>query len=235
MMQQDVTLLPSARGVFVIGTSTDVGKTFVAGLLIKTLRESGIHATYYKAAASGNPVVEEQVQVADAFSIRQIAALTDPKDTVVSYAYREPLSPHLAARRENNFPSLEVIRDDFQNLQSRSDFVVAEGSGGILCPLLLEKEKEIWLEDVIHALNLPVILVADAGLGTLNATFLTVNYLKDADIPLKGIILNRFDPDNFIHKDNRYILEKRIKQPLLAYVLKNAKQLKNFKIGSIIQ
>lgn len=192
-------------GVYIIGTGTDVGKTYVAGFLIKVLRAQGIHATYYKPACSGAFIGG---QPCDAAAIQKIAGLP-PEDTVVSYAYEESVSPHLAARHTKRFPDLRVIHNDFLTLKARSEFVVIEGSGGIFCPLLLEpRRKQIWLEDVIHTLGVPSLLVANSGLGTLNATLLTAHYLAAQDIPTLGILLNRFNPKNPIHCDNKAVLDQ---------------------------
>ena len=76
-----------------------------------------------------------------------------------------------------------------------------EGSGGILCPITFEENK-IMLPDVIKACNLGCIMVADAGLGTINGVGLTAEYMKNHNIPLKGIIFNHYIPGNILHEDN---------------------------------
>ena len=81
-----------------------------------------------------------------------------------------------------------------------------EGSGGILCPLRFDRE-ELWLTDVIRACGLGCLLVADAGLGAINAVGLTASYLDRQGIPLKGIIFNRFQPGNRMHEDNVKLCE----------------------------
>ena len=81
-----------------------------------------------------------------------------------------------------------------------------EGSGGILCPLRFDGE-ELWLTDVIRACGLGCLLVADAGLGAINAVGLTASYLDRQGIPLKGIIFNRFQPGNRMHEDNVKLCE----------------------------
>lgn len=197
--------LKKLPGIFIIGTGTNVGKTYVSGFLLKILRAQGIHATYYKAACSGAFV---EGQPCDAAAVQKIAGIP-PEDTVVSYAYEESASPHLAARHEKRFPSLKVILSDFEALKARSDFVVVEGSGGIYCPLLLEpRRQQIWLGDVIDALHLPVLLVADSGIGTLNATLLTAHHLVVQEIPTAGIVLNRFNSEDPVHCDNKAVLDR---------------------------
>ena len=209
----------TARGVFVIGTGTDVGKTYDTALLIKHLRSTGLKAHYYKAAASGNPRINGYLEAADARFVKEMAHIDDQKlENMVPYVYEAAVSPHLAARETNHFLSLSTVLQDYQAIADKSDFVVVEGCGGILCPLVYEKQVKIWQEDLIRALQVPLLLVADAGLGTLNATGLTLAYLKQAQLPLHGLILNRFDATNPMHIDNRTLLQEMCPCPILACV-----------------
>ena len=77
-----------------------------------------------------------------------------------------------------------------------------EGAGGITCPLVVEKEEKYLLKDLIWELGLSIIIVADAGLGTINSTLLTVEYARENGIEIEGIILNNYESDNFMHWDN---------------------------------
>jgi len=216
------------KGIFVIGTGTDVGKTYVTALLIKHLRREGINANYYKAAVSGNVRVDGKLVPGDALFVKNFADLDTDLSEMVSYVYEEPLSPHLAARKEKNFLDTRKVKSDFEKVSSKSDFIVAEGSGGILCPLIFENDSEIWLEYVVRILKLPVVVVADAGLGTINATGLTVFYLGNNDFEVKGIILNNFDENNLMHVDNRRVIEEITKVPVIATVKKSSKILEGF-------
>ena len=216
------------NGVFVIGTGTDVGKTYVTALLIKYLRREGINANYYKAAVSGNARVDGELIPGDASFVKNFANLDTDLSEMVSYVYEEPISPHLAARKEKNFVDLEKVKSDFENISRKSDFVVVEGSGGILCPLVFENDDEIWLEDIVRILRLSVIIVADAGLGTINSTGLTVSYLRRNNFKMEGIILNNFDENNFMHIDNKRVIEEITRVPVIATVKKSSEVLDKF-------
>lgn len=216
------------KGVFVIGTGTDVGKTYVAALLINRLRQEGINANYYKAAVSGNTRVGGKLIPGDALFVKNFANLDTDLSEMVSYVYEEPLSPHLAARKEENFADIRTIKAAFRKISRKSDFVVVEGSGGVLCPLVYDDEVAIWLEDIVRILRLPVVVVADAGLGTINATGLTVWYLKRNDFDVKGIILNNFDESNFMHVDNKCVIEDITRIPVIATVKKSSGILEGF-------
>jgi dethiobiotin synthetase len=216
------------NGIFVVGTGTDVGKTYVTALLIKHLRQEGINANYYKAAVSGNARVDGELIPGDALFVKNFANLSTDLSEMVSYVYEEPLSPHLAARKEENFADIRTIKADFRKICRKSDFVVVEGSGGILCPLVYDDEIDIWLEDVIRILRLPVVVVADAGLGTINSTGLTVSYLRRNNFKMKGIILNNFDENNFMHIDNKRVIEEITRVPVIATVRKSSEVLNGF-------
>ena len=216
------------NGVFVVGTGTDVGKTYVTALFIKHLRQDGINANYYKAAVSGNACVDGELIPGDALFVKNFANLDTNLSEMVSYVYEEPLSPHLAARKEKKFVDLEKVKTDFKKISQKSDFVVVEGSGGILCPLVLENDVQVWLEDIVRILRLSVVIVADAGLGTINSTGLTVSYLRRNNFEIKGIILNNFDENDSMHIDNRCVIEDLTKIPVIATVKKYSDILEGF-------
>lgn len=214
-----------SQGIFITGTGTDVGKTFVTALLVKYFREQGIKTAYYKAAVSGNIKGEHGLIPGDAAYVKQISGIMQPLDTMVPYIYEEAVSPHLAARKEGNPVELSVVKAGYDKLIKEYDMVVMEGSGGILCPLRCDVEQEVWLEDVILDLNLPCIVVADAGLGTINATVLTIEYLRMKNIEVEGVILNHYDSQDEMHQDNRIMIERRGKVPVIACVEDDAEKI----------
>ena len=191
-----------SRGLFITGTGTDVGKTFVTALLVRQLREAGWRAGYYKAALSGADTVEES----DAGYVNRVAGIGQAMDGMVSYLYRHAVSPHLAARMEGNAPELPKIVEDYQTVCAAYELVTVEGSGGAVCPIRYDSEQTILLTDVIRALGLPALVVADAGLGTINATVLTVEHLRSCGIAPKGVIFNRYT-GGAMQADNRRMVE----------------------------
>ena len=213
------------KGIFITGTGTDVGKTYVTALLVKKLTESGINTAYYKAAVSGNQREKQGLMPGDAKYVKEISAISQPIETMVPYIYEEAVSPHLAARREGNPVELSVVRQGYEALCQQYDFVIMEGSGGILCPLRWDGRQDLWLEDVIKELNLPCLVVADSGLGTINATLLTLEYLNSKHIPAKGVILNHFHPENGMEQDNRRMIEQKGNVPVVACVPEGAKEI----------
>lgn len=207
-----------SRSLFITGTGTDIGKTYVAGLIVKKLAESGHSAAYYKAAMSGNDRREDSSVIpGDALFVQTISGITQPLAQMCPYVYENAYSPHLASRIEGNPVKLSVVKDGYRKVCENYDYVTLEGSGGILCPLCFDEAK-IQLEDVIRELDLASIIVADAGLGAINSVVLTVEYMKSHNLPVKGIIFNHYHPGDVMENDNIAMCEYMTNLPTLAKV-----------------
>lgn len=214
------------RGLFITGTGTDVGKTYVSGLILKALRDSGRSAAYYKAAMSGNDRRPDGSLIpGDARYVQQVSGISQPLEEMCPYVYEAPLSPHLAARLEGRPVELEKVLAGFRDLRGKYDDVVMEGSGGILCPIRVDEREKLYLPQVVKACGLGCLLVADAGLGTINHTALTAFYLKEQGIPLKGIIFNRYAPGNVMQEDNVRICEALTGVKVVARVREGDREL----------
>ena len=207
-----------AKKIFITGTGTDVGKTYVTGLIVKKLKESGMNAAYYKAAMSGNERTEEGMLLpGDAQYVKTVSGIEQSLACMCPYVYEAAVSHHLASRIEGNPVMLQEVVKGFEEVCRQYDYVTMEGSGGILCPICFD-ERELWLEDVIRELGLSSLIVADAGLGTINSVVLTVEYMRAKGLPVKGIIFNRFHPGDRMEEDNLRMCEHRTKLPVLACV-----------------
>ena len=207
-----------SKKLFIIGTGTDVGKTYVSGLILKKLKESGVSAAYYKAAMSGNErSADGSLIPGDALHVKRVSGISQPLEEMCPYVYETAVSPHLASRMEGNPVQMEVVLEGFRKACQGYEYVTMEGSGGILCPICFD-EKEIWLPDVVKACGFDCLLVADAGLGTINAVGLTAFYLKARDIPLKGIIFNHFQPGDPMQEDNMKMCEHLTGAKIVACV-----------------
>lgn len=207
-----------SKNLFITGTGTDVGKTYVTGLILKKLRESGKNAAYYKAAMSGNDCREDGSLIpGDALHVKTVSGVEQPLEEMCPYVYETAVSPHLASKIEGNPVDLAHVLEEFDKVCSRYAYVTAEGSGGILCPLRFDDEK-IQLEDFIKARDLGCLIVADAGLGTINAVVLTVEYMKARGIPVKGLLFNHYEPGNILHEDNLRMCETMTGQKVLTCV-----------------
>lgn len=196
-----------SKTLFITGTGTDVGKTYVSGLIVKKLKESGVSAAYYKAAMSGNERrADGSLIPGDALCVKKVSGIGQPLEEMCPYVYENAVSPHLASRMEGNPVRLEVVLEGFRKVCGSYEYVTMEGSGGILCPVCFDEAK-IWLPDVIKACGAECLLVADAGLGTINDVGLTAFFMKEQGIPLKGIIFNHFKPGDVMQEDNLKMCE----------------------------
>lgn len=203
-----------SSGIFITATGTDVGKTYVSGVLLKRLRALNINAGYFKAALSGATEGElKELIPGDAKYVYDVAGIVGDFNDSITYILKTEASPHLAAEIEGVEINLDTIKNHFKNHTKNYEFILTEGSGGIICPISINGER-LMLTDVIRSLNLDIIIVADAGLGTINSTLLTVEYAKSLGIKIKGIILNKFNEDNFIHKDNLNMIKDFTKLPI---------------------
>jgi dethiobiotin synthetase len=181
--------LPHIRGVFITGTDTDVGKTWVAAGLTAALRERGLNAVYFKPIQSGCPLEGERLIPTDARLGRNVAGLTEPLEVLTPIALGLPLAPGVAAAQAGVEVDLKRIAASLRDLASRYKFLVVEGAGGLYVPLI---GTDFLVLDLIRWLDLPLVVVAKSGLGTINHTVLTVKAAQAAGIEVAGIILNRF-------------------------------------------
>ena len=208
-----MTTIQNPKGLYILGTGTDVGKTYITALWLKRLREAGHDVAYYKAAVSGAPSITES----DAGYVKQVAGLSQADDTLLSYVFDEAVSPHLAARHEGKVIDRTVVNKNFCHVARAHAYTTVEGSGGIICPLHVTDTELYMLEDVVKDLNLPTIIVATAALGTINSTVLTIHYLQSKGIPVKGIIVNHYT-GNPMEEDNCVMIERLTGIPVLDRV-----------------
>ena len=214
-----------SKGIFITGTGTDIGKTYVTGLIVKKLAQAGCKPAYYKAAMSGNNRRPDGSLIpGDALFVKECAGIEQDLDSMCHYVYENAYSPHLASRIEGHPVEMQVVRQGFYALVPQYDYITVEGSGGILCPICFDEAK-IQLEDVIKDLHLSCIMIADAGLGTINNVVLTYEYMKAHNLPVKGVIFNNYHPGNVMEDDNIRMCQYMTNLPVLAKVQPGDSQL----------
>ena len=213
-----------SQGIFITATGTDIGKTYVTGLIVKCLRKAGLNAGYYKAELSGAEIRNGEMIPGDAEFVAKTAGITAKPADLVSYIYKEAVSPHLAALLEGSPVEMDKIKADYQASLEKYDYVTMEGSGGIICPIRWD-EKHLLLEDIIKELGLGTFVISTAALGSINACVLTTYYLQQHNIPVRGIILNNYDADDFMQQDNKKMIEELSDVPVIACVTPNSTEL----------
>jgi len=191
------------KGFFVTGTDTSVGKTICSAVLMNNLRKTR-EVCYWKPIQTG---IEEDD---DTETVKTLANCAGEEIFDVGFRLEKPLSPHLSARLANVEITIGKTLQFIEN-KKNSKFWIVEGAGGIFVPL---NEKELMV-DLIKALNLPVIVAAHSGLGTINHTLLTLEALRNLNLEIFGVILNG-EPN----AENRKAIEHFGKIKVLAEVPK---------------
>jgi dethiobiotin synthetase len=180
----------SARGWFVTGTDTGVGKTLVACALLHRLRADGRRVAALKPVAAGCTRTPHGLRNDDAERLRAAAGRDDAYARVNPYAFAPPIAPHLAAAEVGVAIDLDVIGQAYRELASDVDDVVVEGAGGWLVPL----DDRHTLADVACRLGLDVVLVVGVRLGCLNHALLTAASVRDHGLRLAGWVASVIDP-----------------------------------------
>ena len=214
-----------SKNIFITATGTDIGKTYVSALIVKKMREKGFNCGYYKPVLSGVEELNGKLIKSDCNYVIETSKLPISADDCVTYWWKEAVSPHLAAQRAGEVIEPNRILADYQEKSQKYDYLLIEGAGGITCPLRLENGEKYLLKDLIKDLGVKILIVADGGLGTINSILLTVEYAKENKIDVSGIILNNYEPDNFMHQDNLKQVEYLTGIKVVATVEKNQKDI----------
>lgn len=202
----------SARGVFIAGTDTGIGKTHASVALIHALRESGQRVCGMKPVASGCVDTPEGRRNDDALALQAASAPRPDYAAINPVALSAPVSPHLAAAAEGTTITLPPLRVAYEALAQRYDTVVVEGVGGWLAPLA----DDIPAAALAQSFELPVILVVGLRLGCLNHALLTARTILADDCRLLGWIGNCIDPDMAMLEANIATLERLLPAPCLG-------------------
>jgi dethiobiotin synthetase len=207
------------KGVFVTGTDTGIGKTFVSASLLSALNASGKRAVGMKPVASGCVMTPRGLRNEDAETLLEHSDGAPVYESINPFALREPIAPHIAAREEGVEISLDPIAHAFAALSQAADFVVVEGVGGWCAPL----SESLMQSDVAKALRLPVILVVGLRLGCLNHAILSARAIQADGCELLGWIGNGIDPAMQRVRENIETLRERLPAPCLG-ILPYSKQ-----------
>ena len=202
------------RGIFVIGTDTDIGKTLICAGLCFALKNYGIKTAYLKPVASGSIIDENGEENCGDISFTKEVSGIENISAVNPYFFKNPSSPHLASRIENIDIDPEIIFSSFKETAEKHEILVVEGCGGIAVPM----NSSFYMQHhLIKKMNLNCILVCHSGLGSINHTILTAAFAKQEGIRISGIIANRYLP-SLIHDDNISVIEKITGIPVLFKV-----------------
>jgi dethiobiotin synthetase len=171
------------KGLFVTATDTEVGKTLVTGGLAGVLRQRGWDVGVCKPLQSGHPLDHPD---GDAMRLKMVSGIADKVEDICLCALEEPVAPRLALERAGLSVSLSDVVAFCQRAATRHEWVLVEGAGGTVVPYT----NDALVVDVMQALGMPALIVARAGLGTVNHTVLTVEYLRARGVSVLGVVLN---------------------------------------------
>ncbi len=207
-------------GIFVTGTDTEVGKTYVSALIARQLRAQGVNVGVYKPAASGcidqgNGTLFSE----DADALWNAAGKPGTVEDVCPQMFAAPLAPHLAAKAEGKEINSQLLVDGIQFWQEHSDFIIVEGAGGLMSPI----SDEHFVADLAYAFGFPLVVVVPNKLGCINhtlQTLITAASYEDG-IPIAGVIINHLKPvgdQDLSLRSNPAEIERCCIPPVLATV-----------------
>ena len=211
------------NGFFVTGTDTEVGKTRISLALIELLQKQGLTVAGMKPIASGCELTEQGLRNDDAIQLNQQANIDLPYELINPYAFEPAIAPHIAAQQAGLEIDLAKIKENFIQIQHRSDAVVVEGAGGWLVPL----NKTQTMADLALSLDLAVILVVGIKLGCINHALLTVKAIEASGLILQGWVANQIEANEQAEK-----IIKTLQQDITAPCLGQVPQLEEGELAS---
>lgn len=171
--------------VFITGTDTDIGKTFITSGLAATMQSLGYSTCVYKPVQSG---ADEKNGLKISPDLAFVQNIDPYVKTYSSYLFKAPTAPLIAAELENVVVDKNIIKTDFKTLSEGHDCTITEGAGGLMVPIA----PKFLILDMIKMLGLPIVIVIRPDLGTVNHTILTVNQAISSGINVRGVIINNF-------------------------------------------
>ena len=206
----------SLPGLLVTGTDTGVGKTVIAAGIADWFRRRGFRVGVCKPCATGCVHRREGLVSEDAEFLAHCADARFPLDVICPQRYAEPLAPAVAAQRAGQPLDWAAIQRSLDAITGGSDVLIVEGIGGLMTPM----DAGHAFRDVAGWLTLPAVVVARPGLGTINHTLLTVNALREAKVPVAGVVIDRYPAENasIAEETNPRAIERWGKTPVLCVV-----------------
>jgi dethiobiotin synthetase len=177
-----------AKGLFITGTDTGVGKTLITGGIAHLLTRQGMRVGVFKPVATGCRTEMNDWVSEDAEFLAMCAGTHEPRTVTVPVCYEIPAAPLVSARAEKRPIDFEQIAAMYNYLCRNYDVILVEGIGGALVPL----DEETSVLDMAAAMGLPTVVVARSRLGTINHTLLTLRAVRDAGLPLAGVVINGY-------------------------------------------
>ena len=200
--------------VFITGTDTGVGKTTVTSSLsaFLSLRKK-MNVGVMKPFESGLSKRDKDLLPWDAICLREASGSNDDLDDISPYAFEAPLAPEVAANMEHIQIDMDIVDRIYHKIMKKHDVVIIEGAGGVLVPI----KKDFFYVDLIKKWEAPTIIISRLGLGTINHTLLTNNFLQSKGVKVLGVILNDNDgTGDLAAQTNPEVLKRYLNVPILG-------------------
>ncbi len=175
-----------SKGWFVTGTDTGVGKTAVACMIAAALRARGLDVGVMKPIATGGTRTASGMVSEDAEALIWASQSRDEYSLINPVCYETPVAPSVAARAEQRPVDLQGVWRAFETLRARHPIMIVEGVGGLLVPV----SEGVLAADLAKMTGLPLLIVARAGLGTINHTLMTLECARARGLKIAGVVLN---------------------------------------------
>ena len=200
-----------ARGVFIAGTDTGVGKTWASVAIMSALKAAGHRVAGMKPVASGAEWQDGKLFNEDALLIQRACSQSTPYELINPFVYEQPVAPVIAAAGSGNQPDITRLKECYQALAAENDFVVVEGVGGWRVSL----SPDISTVDLVRAFSLPVIIVVGLRLGCINHALLTEEAIRADKVKTMGWIANELESDMLQQQQVEELLKTGLNSPCL--------------------
>ncbi|CAB3288381.1 ATP-dependent dethiobiotin synthetase BioD [Methanocaldococcus lauensis] len=200
--------------IFITGTDTGVGKTYVSAILAENLKKMGVNVGYLKPVETGGRE--------DTLTLKNVLKNDDDLDLMNPINLKLPLSPNIAFDVENVHLTLDEIKEKIMNayktLKNKYDFLIVEGAGGVYVPI----KENFLMSDLIKFLDLDAVVVSRPNLGTINHTLLTIEHLRNKNINVRGVIINCItDLNKVLYYEKTFETIKKVGDIEIIGIVKN--------------
>jgi len=203
-----------SKGFFIAGTDTGVGKTIMAGAMIKALSFLGHRVGAMKPVESGCGREGGLLVPFDGMFLKQTAHMDEPVTLVTPCCFESPLAPLAASEIDKKEVDIPEIRRAFKGLSAKYRAMILEGIGGLMVPV----KKDYYVVDMAKEFGLPLLLVARPGLGTVNHTMLSIRCALDEGLEVAGVVINYSKPpqESLAEKTNPKLLAQICPVPIIG-------------------
>jgi len=208
------------NGLFISGTDTNVGKTYIACLIAAELKSRGVNVIPRKPVESGCSYSTDGLIPSDASALKKAAQYSASLQQVCPFRFAQPVSPERAARLSKQSITIQQATEAcIKNIEEDTDFLLVEGAGGFYSPLCNDGLNA----DLAQALGLPILLITEDKIGCINQVLLTVEAMRNRNLQLHALVLNQLEVESETSMDNFEDLSRRLNIPIIRHACNSSK------------